>query len=44
MCYNPTDPSYPKDLKLWQKDWLETAGLNEAKPHWDSVSKVLKIT
>lgn len=35
LFYKPSSPNFPSDLKSWQKQWLETAGLNEVEPVWD---------
>ena len=33
--YKPLDPSYPESLDEWQKQWLQTAGMNELSPLWE---------
>ena len=33
--YKPLDPSYPDSLDEWQKQWIQTAGLNELSAEWE---------
>ena len=33
--YKPLDPSYPESLDEWQKQWLQTAGMNELSLLWE---------
>jgi len=33
--YKPLSPAYPASLDEWQKQWIQTAGLNELTPCWE---------
>lgn len=42
--YKPLNPSYPENLDIWQKAWIQTAGLNELVCDWNPKSDEKTLT